>query len=367
MNTQIILSGLKARPVRTAVSLLAVTLEVVLILMLVGLTTGIVDETGRRVAGVGAEILLKAQDASYFVGMNPAILPVKELREDIKKIEGVVAVAPVVTQTNTAGGMNVIYGIESDSFNAVSGGFKFVEGRMFSSPDEALVDDWQASSQNIKVGDRVEWLRHMFTVTGIVENGKGARVFIPIETAQEMTSHPNSATMFYVKIRDKAETKEAIARMKAALPGYEIVDVDAFVSLMFSENASLLDAFFKAIVLLGASIGILVIFLSMYTTVTERTREIGILRSMGASKGFILALVLQECLLICVVGAALGIGASFVLGIVLKKAFPTLVILITPGWVVRATVFAILSGLVGSIYPAVKAAAQDPIEALAYE
>jgi putative ABC transport system permease protein len=115
------------------------------------------------------------------------------------------------------------------------------------------------------------------------------------------------------------------------------------------------------------SIGVLVIFLSMYTTVTERTREIGILRSMGASKGFIVTLILQESLFLCGLGVVAGIGASYALEAALESTFSTLVILIEPGWLWRAALFAILSGLIGSLYPALKAANQDPIEALAYE
>jgi putative ABC transport system permease protein len=118
---------------------------------------------------------------------------------------------------------------------------------------------------------------------------------------------------------------------------------------------------------LASPIGVLVIFLSMYTTVTERTREIGILRSMGASKGFIVRMVLQESLMLCIIGTVVGIGMSYLVMWALKAMFPTLSIIITSDWVVRAAIFALLSGIVGSLYPAIKAASQDPIEALAYE
>jgi putative ABC transport system permease protein len=105
----------------------------------------------------------------------------------------------------------------------------------------------------------------------------------------------------------------------------------------------------------------------MYTTVTERTREIGILRAMGASKSFIVVMVIQESLLLCLVGAIVGVGASYLLTIPLKSMWPTLSILISGSWVIRAAFFALVSGVIGSLYPAYKAASQDPIEALAYE
>jgi putative ABC transport system permease protein len=367
MNTQIVVAGLRARPVRTAVGILAVTLEVVLILLLVGLTTGTIEETGNRVAGVGAEILVKDNNKSYILGMNAAVLPVDSLTADILAVPGVKATAPVITATDT--GFTVVYGIEKTTFEAVSGGFEFIDGEWFSGPYEALIDNWQASKENLKVGEMMEIRGKNYKVTGIVQNGKAARIFIPMQTMQAEESREGWATLFYVKLDDNVETKEGIARLEKALAEdkYEVRDVNEIASLLFSSNASIINAVFDVVVFLGATIGILVIFLSMYTSVSERTREIGILRAMGSSKGFIVALVVQESLLLCALGAVSGIGLSYVFGFLLKKIFPTMIITITGSWVVKATLFALLSGVIGSLYPAYKAASQDPIEALAYE
>lgn len=366
MNTQIILAGLKARPVRTGVGVLAVTLEVVLILLLVGLTNGGIADSGNRIAGVGGEIMFKDGDSSYVIGMNAAVLPVHPLADDIAKIEGVKVVAPIVAQTQVGGGFTMIWGIDPPSFDAMSGGLVFIDGRRFSKPDEAIVDDRLAEDKGLSVGSKVEVLNRSFTVSGIVKNGKGARVFIPLESAQEMT-RPGNATMFYIKLHDKSQTKAVIERMKAAFPGRDVVDAEDWLSLMFASNAPLLGVVFRVIVFLGVAIGVLVIFLSMYTSVTERTREIGILRAMGATKGFIVRLVLQESIVLCIIGAAVGVGSSYLIMAGLKAIFPTLSILIGSDWVLRAVIFALISGIIGSLYPAFKAASQDPIEALAYE
>lgn len=369
MNTEIILAGLKAHPVRTSVGVLAVTLEVVLILMLVGLTNGSLSDTGNRVGGVGGEIIFKNSDSSYFIGMSSTILPLR-LAQDIAKFDGIKVVAPVVAQIEQSGGLTMVWGIDPESFDAMSGGFRFISGRMFSAPDEAIIDDRIAEDRKLTVGSRFEVLNHPFTITGIVESGKGARIFIPIGTAQEMTNRPDSASVFYIKLNDKSQTREIIDKLKATPrigQGRDVIDSEEWLSLMYASNSALLGAVFNVIVLLGVSIGVLVIFLSMYTTVTERTREIGILRAMGASKGFIVVLVIEESLVLCLIGAAVGIGASFLLMIILKTILPTLNILMTSGWILRASIFALLSGVIGSLYPAFKAASQDPIEALAYE
>jgi putative ABC transport system permease protein len=365
MNTQIILAGLKARPVRTAVGVLAVTLEVVLILLLVGLTNGAITDSGKRIQSAGGDIIFMDAGASMILGMNAATLPVV-LADDIAKIEGVQAIAPVLAQIEAGGGFTMIWGIDPPSFEAMSGKFEWIDGKMFSAPDEAVVDDRQAGDQKLEVGSPVKILRKPFKVSGIVRSGKGARAFIPLATAQDMT-RPDFCTTFFVKVNDRAQVKAVIDRVKAAFPEKQVIDSEDWLSLMFASNAPLLGVVFRVIVFIGVAIGVLVIFLSMYTTVTERTREIGILRSMGASKGFIVRMVLQESLMLCIIGSVVGIGMSYLVMAILKSMFPTLSIIITNDWVVRAAIFALLSGIVGSLYPAIKAASQDPIEALAYE
>jgi putative ABC transport system permease protein len=105
----------------------------------------------------------------------------------------------------------------------------------------------------------------------------------------------------------------------------------------------------------------------MYTTIMERTREIGILRSLGASKGFIVSMIMKESIFICLIGVAIGIMGSLLIRNSAKALFPTLQFLIGGRWLVYAAISAVVSGIVGSLHPALKAASQDPVEAFAYE
>jgi putative ABC transport system permease protein len=114
-------------------------------------------------------------------------------------------------------------------------------------------------------------------------------------------------------------------------------------------------------------VGFLVTFLSMYTTVIERTREIGVLKSLGASKSYIVRIILSETTLLCLVGSAAGVGLSFALRAIIHDLHPSLPIQITYSWTVRAGLIAIAGGLLGSCYPAWIASRKDPVEALAYE
>jgi len=234
-------------------------------------------------------------------------------------------------------------------------------------PNEIVVDDWYASAKRVDVGSEVELLNQKFKISGIVEHGKGARVFMSLPAAQDMTGSIGKVSLFFIKLANPSDIQAVTTRLNAMLPTYPVRNMREYASLMTSENIPALDAFIQTVVFVAVCIGVLVIFLSMYTTITERTREIGILRSLGASKSFIVTLILQESVLLCILGVLIGFGASSVIARAVKFQFPTLVVLITSDWMWKAAVFAILSGVIGSLYPSIKAAKQDPIEALAYE
>jgi putative ABC transport system permease protein len=136
---------------------------------------------------------------------------------------------------------------------------------------------------------------------------------------------------------------------------------------MTSANIPGLDVFITTMISLAVAIGFLVIFLSMYTTVVERTREIGVLKSIGASKGYIVKALLSEASLICAVGIVVGIFLSYSVRSFLILKFPTLAIHISPDWILRAAAIAIVGGLIGAAYPAWLATSKDPVEALFYD
>jgi putative ABC transport system permease protein len=381
MNKQIIIASLKARPVRTTVSILAVALEVTLILLVVGLISGASTETGKRIEGVGADIIIQPPNASLIFALNSASLKTAYAQK-FAEFEGVKAVAPVLTMTNAKGTLpEIIYGIEPASFDAVTGGFRFIKGGLFheqSDPVEIVIDDRYASAKKKTVGEQVELLGHTFKIAGIVQQGKGARLFLPLKAAQEMQGLADYVSMFYVTLNNPrnlagsdwdADVRQAIDRIlaKPGFSDFKMTPLREFASLMLTDSQSLIDNVYDAVIFVAACVGVLVIFLSMYTTITERTREIGILRSLGASKRMIVTLILQESLVIALMGIVLGLGFSLLIGRIIQGLFPTLIVSIPADWMLRAALFALLSGLIGAIYPSIKAAAHDPVEALAYE
>ena len=366
MNKQMIVAGLKARPVRTTVSILAVALEVTLILVVIGLTSGISQETGKRTEGVGADIMFQPPNSSMFLALNNSTLPMAYAGK-IHEIEGVKAVAGVQTQVNSSAGLEIVYGIDPQAFDAVSGGFIWHKGGIFKSADDIVVDDIYARAKNVRVGDQVEVLNHKFKVAGIVEHGKGARLFVPIQTLQELSGARDKASVFFLKCTRREHTAAVTEQIRKLFPRHEIRPLKDFLSLMTSTNLPGLETFIHSMIALAVAIGFLVIFLSMYTTILERTREIGVLKSLGASKGYVAKAILSESTLLCLVGIVVGVGMSYAVRKIFLTAFPTLSILITADWILRAAAIAMGGGLLGASYPAWVASRKDPVEALTYE
>ncbi len=361
-----IMRNILHRPVRTLVSVLAVGVEVSLVLVVVGLTSGLMRETAKRIEGIGADIMLQPPSASVFLAFSGAPMPIK-IGEKLAEMKYVQAVAPVLLQFSSSGGVDVIYGIDPESFRAVSGGFVFHQGHDMMGPGDILVDDWAAKAKHVKVDGTFRLLDHDFHVAGIVEHGKGARLFVPIQTLQELSGARDKASIFFIKCTRPEHTQKVMDQMRQVFPRYEIRPLKDFLSLMTSSSLPGLETFIRSMIALAVAIGFLVIFLSMYTTVIERTREIGVLKSLGASKGYIIKALLSETTLICGLGIVAGIAMSYAARAAFLSLFPTLSILITPGWILRAAAIAVIGGLLGASYPAWLASRKDPIEALAYE
>jgi putative ABC transport system permease protein len=366
MIWQMILRNLFHRPVRTVISVVAVGVEVMLVILIVGLTSGLLQETAKRVEGVGADLMLQPPSASVFMAFSGAPMPIK-IREKLEEMKYVKAVAPVLLQFNASGGLDIVYGIEKESFAAVSGGFVFHEGTDLQEPNDILVDDWYAKAKRVKGGQTLRLLDHDFHVAGIVEHGKGARLFVPMQTLQELSGARDKASVFFIKLTRPEHTQVVAEELRKFFPRHEIRPLKDYLSLMTSSNLPGLETFINSIIAVAVAIGFLVIFLSMYTIIIERTREIGVLKSMGASKTYIVKALLGETTLICAIGIFAGIGMTFGMQQILTKVFPTLTVLITVEWILRAAGIAVIGGLLGASYPAWLASRKDPVEALSYE
>jgi putative ABC transport system permease protein len=288
----------------------------------------------------------------------------------LRKLPHASAVAPVLLQAVTGGTIETIYGIDLPTWNQLGSPFRYISGGPFQGPDDIIVDDYFANSAHLKVGDKTNVLAHDFRICGIVEHGKGGRKFLPIQTLQQLTGAEGKASIFYVKL-DDPKNYDAFKSEVAKVPGmsqYVVTSTQEWLSLVTPERLPGFSITIKVVIGIAVCIGFIVIFQSMYTAVMERTREIGILKSLGASKSYIVNVILRETAILAIGGIILGIAISFATQSALLAKFPTIRVQVgAENWVWKAAVIAIIGAIIGALYPAFKAAQKDPIDALAYE
>ena len=367
MINKMIVANLAHRPMRSLISIIAIALEVTLILLIVGLALGLLNDSRRRQAGIGADVVVMPPGSSFIVGLTGAPMPIK-VGDILAKLPHVVTVAPVVTQVATAGTLELIAGIDLKTYEKLSGPFQFLSGGPFKAPGDCIIDDLYARAKHIKVGDTIEILNNPFRVSGIVEAGKGARKFLPIGVLQDLTGAQGKATIFYLKLDDPSNADAVVDEIKH-VPGmerYVATSMAYYLSMMTTSRYPGVSQFIDFVIVISVIIGFLVIFQSMYTAVMERTREIGILKSMGASRLYIVNVILRETVLLAIAGIFVGVVFSLVARAGIDKR-STLRVVVTGGWILRASGIAVVGAMLGALYPAYRAAQKDPIDALAYE
>jgi putative ABC transport system permease protein len=362
----LVFSNIAHRPARTLVSILGVGIGVLLIVFTVGLSHGVLRERGRREASIGAEIMVRASGTRGVFGAQQFKLPVAHAAE-LARVPGVRAAVPLgqmTDKTDTGLGARVLDGINFDDYAAMAG-LRLVEGAQPARGDEAIVDtEWQ-KDHKAKIGDTVKVYERPFRIVGVFEPPGGGRIKIPLSTMQEQVGAEGRCSSVLVAAANPAEQDAVAARIHAAFPDDQIIFTRDLPEL-YAAGVPALNVFINVIVAVAAAISMLVILLAMYTTVTERTRQIGILKALGMSNAAIAWVVEQEALLVSLLGVGCGvlltIGARFLL---MRAA--GLTVEIEPRWILVALVIGLLGGTVGALYPALRAARQDAVDALSYE
>jgi putative ABC transport system permease protein len=367
MMNKMVVANLVHRPTRSFIATSAIALEVVMILMVVALFYGLLNGSKESQLGVGADLMVMPPGASSVIGLTGAPIPIK-VGDKLRQVPHVVSAVPAVWWF-TSKPLEIIYGIDVESYDTLPPKFHYLSGGPFQGPYDVIVDDYFAGMNHVKVGDKIPILAHDFRISGIVPHGKGCRKCLPLATLQDLVSAEGHASVFYIKVDDPANAGQ-VEKAIDEIPGmekYSVRSMPEFLSTMTPDNLPGFDLAIKIVIGVAMVVGFLVIFQSMYTAVMERTREIGILKSLGASKWYIVNVVLRETLLLAVVGIVAGIIISMVTRRVIMFEKPVLRLFWSNEWVLRATLIAIVGALAGALYPAFKAAQRDPIDALAYE
>ena len=364
MLNKLVFENLRQRPVRTCLSVLAIGVEVTMILTLVGISYGTLDETARRARGVGADILVRPP-ASSIISLSSSPMSEKLLPFLMKQPHVTFATG---TMGQPLGGFDVLTGIDLPQFNRLSGGFRFIRGGPFEKDDDVIVDEYYAREKKLSVGNAITLANHSWRVSGIFESGKLSHICARLNVLQELTGNSARLSQIYVKVDDPARALFIVDQLKNAMPGYFIYTMEQFTSLLTINSVGMLRDFIGVVIGIALIVGFIVVTMAMYTAVLERTREMGILKALGASSGYILNLLFRETLMIAILGSLLGIVMTGGSKWLMMHAVPASLIQETVySWWPIASGVAIIGSLLGAILPGWKALRQDVIQALAYE
>ena len=367
MNS-LVFSNMLHRPARTVVSIVGIGIGILLIVLTIGLANGSLRERAQREANVGAEIMLRPSGSMGLSGSDGLRMPVS-MAAELEKVEGVAAAVPIAQNTVAATegitGSRLVDGVPYDKYAAIAGlqiiqGRKFVDGR-----DEMMADTAWFERHKLKIGDKFSIYEKDFEIVGTYEPSAGARIKIPLATMQTQLGADNKASAFLVKVRD-GFTPEAVGEnLHTKFPDNQII-LTSELEELYAQGIPALNVFLDVVVGVAGAISGLIILLTMYTTVTERTRQIGVMKSLGMSKTKIAWTILQEALLISSGGIIFGVLATVVLKYMFAR-WTTLTVSIDPKTVVTIIIVGLISGTIGALYPGLRAARLDAVEALNYD
>ncbi len=350
---------------RTLLSALVVGVQIMSILTLIGLSRGLLQESANRAKGTGADIFLKrGTQGTISMGTGQVDEKFVSFIQKQPNVEDAVGVLMEPVEVITS-----VNGVDLAQFAKLNGGFHYLKGGPPTGPYDLLVDEYYAQQNHFKIGQSVKLIGRQWRLVGIVQGGMLARLIVPITTLQSVTGNGGKVSQILVKLKDPSRTAESVKQLNQAAAGnLQAISIEDFVSQFNINNIPQLKIFIDVIIVMTIMVGFLVVFLSMYTAVVERTREIGILKALGAKPLKIMDLLMREAIVLSMLGWVIGIGLAYLAKLAIMHSIPaSLTVIDVPDWWPYAALIAITGAILGATYPGLRAARLDAIEALSHE
>ncbi|MCD1293743.1 ABC transporter permease [Methanocella sp. CWC-04] len=284
---------------------------------------------------------------------------------DKEKSAALLLISLVPSQFQNGPPQVMAVGIPEGSEKAFYSDVKFSEGSgTFTAKDQAILGSEAAKYYNVKAGDRLALMNKELDVIGVAESSESlitnGMVMIPLSTAQDMFNRPSVTTVLLAPVSIDS-TSELASKVSEKFPELEVMtqkEMMEALEKMMAQTKTFMGMINMVMLIVAGVVTLMVMIMS----VSERTKELGMLRAIGASRSKILVMVMEESLIICLAGAALGILLSFLLmKAMFGGAFASIEI------ITQAILFMTTIGVIAALYPAVKASKIQPLEALRYE
>ncbi|MBN2377496.1 MAG: ABC transporter permease [Sedimentisphaerales bacterium] len=381
--------NLKRKKIRSTLTIGGVAIAVAVLVSLLGFDRGYQQSLTGNIDKMGYQLLVTAKGCPYEAAtmMLKGGGGLRYMEQDIyEKIQNDARIDKITPQlVSTAydpdrlegqGGFAMYMGI-TDSYLELKPWSKFKSGQWFSSEaaEEAIMGYEAAEVEQRLVGDKIfiPNIDKVLTVVGIFERSgtqDDGIIFLPLKTTQQIFSLPNKLTGVGIKLKDIQQVGEFEEDLYEE-PGIQVIS-------MAQVRGTILNLISSAKVMAN-SVAVIAIFIAVIGVVNtilmsifERTREIGVMKAIGASAADIFKLIWTETILVCTAGGILGsifaLLGSGVVEHIIKKILPYApsgqLVLIRPSLLFGAFVGAIILGIITGIYPAWRAASMRPVEAI---
>ncbi len=269
--------------------------------------------------------------------------------------------------------LDMVYGLEMSHVPEIKAGWR-VEGRIPGDGAGLLLGAEVAAHDGLAIGDRIRYGEREFTVSGIIgKTGSqdDAFVYMPVAALQEILKKRGGLTAAGVKVARPERLEEITAELSATVPGIQIVTMNEVMRSLatLANSAKVLSLSIAVIAILISAVGVMN---SILMAIFERTREIGMMRAVGASRADIFRIILQETVLLTAAGGVCGIllstlGAGVIEGFV-REVMPYVpsgrMIHFDPMLAAGCVAFTLVVGMAAGGYPSWKASNINPIEAI---
>jgi putative ABC transport system permease protein len=381
--------NLKRKKIRSLLTIGGVAIAVAVLVSLLGFDRGYQKSLTGNIDKMGYQLLVTAKGCPYeaatmmLKGGGGLRYMEQDIYEKIQSDSRIDKITPQLVSTvydpdrlEGEGGFAMYMGV-TDSYIELKPWSKFKSGQWFSSEtaDEAIMGYEAAEVEQRLVGDKIfiPKINKVLTVVGIFERSgtqDDGIIFLPLKTTQQLFSLPNKLTGVGIKLKNMQEIGDFEEDMYNE-PGIQIIS-------MAQVRGTILNLISSAKVMAN-SIAVIAIFVAVIGVVNtilmsifERTREIGVMKAIGASATDIFKLIWTETILVCSFGGLLGgvlalLSSSFVeyiIKMILPYAPSGQLVLIRPSLLLTAFIGAIILGIVSGIYPAWRAASMRPVEAI---
>ena len=419
-SIKLALFSIWANKVRSILTMLGIIIGITSVVTLMAMGEGVKQEVKKTVNDIGTNMIFifggnvqikqtdiqsQTSQANKQSGLsmnsssfgNPAnlisgdILKYEDV-DEIRKIDGVEAVAPMSLVTGTLKkddyiSTSTIMGSESD-LNKIATGFKISQGRIFNSDDNeknviVIGDSTRAQLFGDKtdvIGEKIQLNNDEFEIIGTLEKSTSGGLFgdtfdsiaiIPFTTAKKMNDGKDKIMRILAKSKDGYDVKEVSKKIDENMltrhpkEDFSVITQDDALS-MYDTILNLLTTFISAIAAISLVVGGVGIMNIMLVSVTERTKEIGLRKAVGATDWIILFQFLIESVMISLIAGLISLGLVQIIAQIVEKKV-NIHPVITPYALILSISVCVIVGLVFGLAPAIRAARKNPIDALRYE